>query len=175
MSGDGSARCGTVALRLAVPADVPTLERWDGQPHVIAASGDDDTYDWDVEVRRTVPWQQILVAEEDGRAVGVVVIIDPREEETHYWGDIESGHRAIDIWIGEPADLGRGIGTQMMAQALARCFAAADVHTVLIDPLATNLDAQRFYQRMGFVEVGPRRFGDDDCVVMAVTRERWSG
>ena len=28
---------------------------------------------------------------------------------------------------------------------------------------------------LGFVEVGPRRFGDDDCVVMAVTRERWSG
>lgn len=173
MSDPGSTRCGTVTLRRARPDDVPTLEHWDTQPHVIASSGDDDAYDWIAEVVRDVPWQEVLVAEEDGRAVGVVVVIDPRDEHSHYWGEIEPGHRALDIWIGEAGDLGRGIGTRMMRQALDRCFAVPDVHTVLIDPLASNVDARRFYRRIGFVDVGPRRFGDDDCIVMALTRDRW--
>ena len=52
-----------------------------------------------------------------------VEVIDPADEESHYWGEIERNLRAIDIWIGEEADLGRGYGTQMMALALDRCFA----------------------------------------------------
>jgi len=31
--------------------------------------------------------------------------------------------RAVDIWIGEEGDLGRGHGTIIMRLALARCFA----------------------------------------------------
>ena len=58
----------------------------------------------------------------------------------------------------------------MMTQAIERCFAAREVTAILIDPLATNTDAQRFYRRLGFEEVGPRRFGEDDCTVMRLAR-----
>ena len=102
-------------------------------------------------------------------------IIDPAGEPTRYWGDCERNLRAIDIWIGEPDCLGQGLGTQMMTQAIERCFAAPEVTAILIDPLETNTDAQRFYRRLGFEEVGPRRFGDDDCTVMRLTRAGWEG
>jgi aminoglycoside 6'-N-acetyltransferase len=110
------------------------------------------------------------MAEVDRRPIGVLVIIDPALEETRYWGDVAPNRRAIDIWIGEPSELGRGYGTQMMEQALERCFADPAVQEVLIDPLATNTDARRFYERLGFEFVERRTFGDDDCAVYRMGR-----
>lgn len=161
-------------LRPATVGDIKTLEYWDEKPHVIAAGGDDDMMDWRRELSRTVSWQQILIAELDDRPIGVVQIIDPAEEESHYWGDCDPGLRAIDIWIGEEEDLGKGYGQQMMAQAIDQCFSAPDVTAILIDPLASNRDAQRFYTRLGFKTVGPRRFGADDCTVMQLDRPVWA-
>jgi aminoglycoside 6'-N-acetyltransferase len=162
-----------VTLRPATIADVPLLDAWDQQPHVIAATGADDAADWADELSAADRWTEHLIAEEDGRPVGIVQLIDPAREETHYWGDCQPDLRALDIWLGEPQDLGRGLGTQMMRLALDRCFAVPEVSAVLIDPLATNVDARRFYERLGFREVGPRRFGEDDCVVYQLERAAW--
>ena len=162
-----------VTLRDAVPADAPLLRRWDDEPHVLASDPNDD-WGWETELARTPGWRRQLMAEVDGVAIGFVQIIDPAREDSHYWGDCGDGLRAIDIWIGEAAFLNRGYGTEMMRQALELCFADAGVDAVLIDPLASNLDAQRFYQRLGFEVVGPRTFGADDCLVHRLTRERWN-
>ncbi len=162
-------------LRRATIADIPTLKYWDTRPHVIASSGDDGGWDWDAEIPREVPWAEMLIAEEDGRPIGFIQIIDPAEEESHYWGECEPDLRAIDIWIGEEADLGRGLGTQMMRLAIARCFAEPSVRAVVIDPMATNTRAHRFYERFGFRPIGPRMFGPDDCLVFRLDREEWRG
>ena len=164
---------GTVTLRPATVDDVPLLDDWDTRPHVIASSGDDDVRDWADEIVHADPWTEHLIAEEDGRPIGVLEIIDPELESTHYWGDTAPGHRAIDIWIGEVVDLNRGLGAQMMTLALTRCFAESSVIAVLIDPLESNVAARRFYERQGFEIVGPRRFGSDDCTVYRMTRARW--
>lgn len=166
----GAHACPAVRLRRATPADRPVLEHWDTLSHVQYATGEDDSYDWATELPREVDWREILIAEEDGRPVGVVVIIDAAREETHYWGDVPPGEMAIDIWLGEVRDLGRGLGTQIMRQALDRCYADARVAAVLVDPLASNVRAIRFYERMGFEVVERRRFGSDDCFVMRHTR-----
>jgi aminoglycoside 6'-N-acetyltransferase len=162
-----------VRLRPARADDAETLRRWDERPHVRESTGDDDLADWDEELAGDPSWRDWWMAEEDGRPVGIVQIIDPAAEPTRYWGDIGEGHRAIDIWIGETDALGRGIGTVMMRFALARCFAAPDVHTVVIDPLERNVRARRFYERLGFEPVGPRRFGSDNCIVYRLTRARF--
>jgi aminoglycoside 6'-N-acetyltransferase len=62
-----------------------------------------------------------LIAELDGRAIGFIQIIDPAQEESHYWGTMPEGFRAIDIWIGLESDLGKGYGTEMMRQSMAGC------------------------------------------------------
>jgi aminoglycoside 6'-N-acetyltransferase len=94
-------------LRPATPDDVELLQHWDEQPHVIASDPNGD-WDWDTELQRSHDWRDLLIAEEDGRPVGFVQIIDPAREESHYGGDVPSGLRAIDIWIGEESDLGLG-------------------------------------------------------------------
>ncbi len=159
----------TVALRPATPDDLALLRRWDEQPHVVASDPNDD-WDWETELRRSPPWREQLIAEADGRPVGVLQIIDPAQEETHYWGDVPDGLRALDVWIGEADDLGRGIGTEMMRLALERCFADPSVTAVLLDPLASNTRAHRFYERLGFRAVERRRFGEDECVVYRLDR-----
>jgi len=159
-----------VELRRATLADADLLACWDTKAHVIASTGADDVEDWEYELPREVPWREFLIGEEDGRPIGFIAIIDAREEETHYWGDAEPNLRAIDISLGEEADLGRGYGTTMMRLAIERCFAQPEVTAILIDPLTSNTRAQRFYARSGFTVVGPRRFGEDDCTVMRLNR-----
>jgi aminoglycoside 6'-N-acetyltransferase len=100
-------------------------------------------------------------------------ICDPQRETSHYWGEIAPDLRAIDIWIGAPADRGKGHGAEMMRLALERCFADPRVTGIVIDPLASNSRAHRFYQRMGFKPVGRRSFGNDDCLVHELTRGDW--
>lgn len=156
-------------LRPATPADLALLRRWDAQPHVLAANPNDD-WAWETELGHSPDWREQLIAELSGRPAGFIQIIDPALEESHYWGDVPLGLRAIDIWIGEEADLGKGYGTAMMRLALARCFQSPAVSAVLVDPLAGNARAHRFYERLGFQFVERRRFGEDDCCVYRLER-----
>ncbi len=162
-----------IRLRPASPDDVALLRHWDEQPHIIASNPNDD-WGWETELHKHPDWREQLIAEDDGRPVGYVEIIDPAREEEHYWGDVPPGLRAIDIWIGEPGDVGRGYGTQMMRAALARCFADPGVTAVVVDPLADNIRAHRFYQRFGFEFVERRRFGVDDCFVFRLERGHYT-
>ncbi len=159
-----------VILRPATPDDVEHLRRWDAAPHVIASKGTED-WGWDAELARRPDWREQLIAEVDDLPIGFVQIIDPAREDGHYWGDCPEGLRAIDLWIGEEAYVGRGMGTEMMRSAIQRCFADPRVHGVLVDPLASNSRARRFYERVGFQFVENRRFGDDDCAVYRLARE----
>jgi aminoglycoside 6'-N-acetyltransferase len=160
-------------LRRAIPSDAAVLRYWDTKAHVIAASGDEPCIEWETELARRTDWGEWLIAEADGRPIGALQIIDPALEESHYWGDVETDLRAIDIWIGEEEDLGRGFGTEMMRLALARCFADAAVKAVLLDPLVSNGRVHPFYERLGFRKTGRRMFGDDDCFVYRLDRDVW--
>jgi aminoglycoside 6'-N-acetyltransferase len=159
-------------LRPATPADLTLLRRWDELPHIVESDPNDD-WGWEVELARTPDWREQLIAEIDDRPIGFIQIIDPAREDSHYWGDIAPNLRAIDIWIGEAAYLGKGYGTQMMQLAIAQCFADPFVTAILIDPLASNTRAHRFYERFGFQFVEPRRFNDDDCFVYRLNRADW--
>ena len=45
---------------------------------------------------------------------------------------------------------------------------------MVIDPLTSNTAAHRFYRRLGFVPVGRRTFGTDDCLVHRLDRTAWT-
>lgn len=122
-------------------------------------------------MKRNPTWREQLIAEIDGKPIGFIQIIDPALEDSHYWGDAAPNLRAIDIWIGEATHLNQGYGTQMMNAAIARCFADPSVTAILIDPLANNTRAHRFYERFGFQFVERRQFGQDDCFVFRLERE----
>lgn len=161
-----------IQLRPAGIQDLALLQHWDTQPHVWD-SDPDDAWNWPEELNYYPEWREQLIAELDGRPIGFIQIIDPLLEESHYWGDVPANLRAIDIWIGEVEELNKGYGTEMMSQALDRCFSHPEVTAVLIDPLAYNTAAIRFYERMGFEFVEARTFDEDDCLVYRMRREFW--
>lgn len=162
-----------IALRIATLDDLDILKYWDRQPHVIAAGGDDDEIDWEIELTSDSPFSKYLIAECNNRPIGVIQIIDPALEETHYWGDVEENLRAIDIWIGEAFDLGKGYGTEMMNLAIEHCFSKPNITAILIDPLVSNKNAIRFYKRIGFEFVEYRTFGNDECMVLRLGRGKY--
>lgn len=156
-------------LRPAKPDDLERLLRWHKDPEVSRSLIDSD-WGWARELHRHPPWREWLIAEVDGRPIGFMQIIDPKLEETQYWGCMDAGYRAFDIWIGEPDARDQGYGARMMQLAIERTFADPDVHTILVDPLESNTRAHRFYERLGFEYVVCRRFGDDCCSVYRLRR-----
>lgn len=159
-----------ITLRTATINDLELLRHWDKQSHVIASDPDDD-WEWETELLYNPEWREQLIAQLDSRPIGFVQIIDPKEEETHYWGnDIEKNLKAIDIWIGEADDLGKGYGSQMMKLAIERCFANPDVTAIIIDPLSSNTRAIKFYEKLGFVFAEKRLFGKHECHIMKLER-----
>ena len=161
-----------VELRPMCADDVTLIETWDADPAVSTALGGPamEWWDWEAEIRRDLAWRALLIATDDGRPIGFVQLTDAHDEETHYWGDVEPGTWALDIWLGSGADRGRGLGRRVMDAATARCFERHGATTILIDPLLTNTGAIRFYQRYGFETVGERDFDGDRCLVMRLVR-----
>ncbi len=163
-----------LTYRRASAADAPLFEAWNAEPHVRQAVSDDCAgfnADWatDLEDERFA----YIVASKGTEPVGFLAIVDPATDP--YWGGMPAGLRAIDIIIGRPDRLGSGLGTEMMEWALDRCFADPSVDAVLVDPLARNDDAIRFYRRLGFREVERRRFDEQsDCLVLRLDRPEWA-
>ncbi|MDN5202780.1 GNAT family N-acetyltransferase [Fulvivirgaceae bacterium BMA10] len=161
-----------ITLRIATIEDLELLRYWDKQQHVVDSDPDED-WDWEYELQRFPDWREQLIAEIDGRPIGCIQIIDPAKEESHYWGSVPENLRALDIWIGEKDDLGKGYGTIMMQLTVERCFRNDKVIAILIDPLESNKEAIRFYQKMGFRFVEKRSFGDSKCLVYKLDRRDW--
>jgi aminoglycoside 6'-N-acetyltransferase len=63
----------------------------------------------------------------------------------------------------------------MMRIALGYSFSDAGVSAIVIDPLASNTRAHRFYRQLGFLPVERRRLGSDgdDCLVHRLDRAEW--
>ncbi len=167
-----------LCIRSATVADARQLYLWDEKPHVQAAVSTSGTSsfeaDWEEELSTRSDGTEFFIAEVSGVAIGAMQIIDPALERSHYWGAVAENQKAIDIWIGEETYLGRGYGTQMMTFAIEHCFAAKNVRSVLIDPLANNIRSHKFYESLGFEFVERRQFDEEsDCFVFKLTRAKW--
>lgn len=162
-----------IELREARISDLDILNFWDKQEHTVFSDPHDD-WNWEIELARNPEWRLQFMAELEGRPIGFVQIIDPYWEESHYWGEVGKNLRAIDIWIGEAKDLGKGYGTIMMQKAIDLCFSNNDVDAILIDPLTINTKAIRFYEKLGFEFVEYRRFDKDNCSVFQLPRKKWA-
>jgi aminoglycoside 6'-N-acetyltransferase len=161
-----------IQLRPANINDMDLVKYWDTKQHVIDCDPDED-WDWETELERITEWREQFIAELDGIRIGFLQIIDPHLEETHYWGEIDSGKRAIDIWIGEESNLNKGYGTEMMQIAIEKCFNDHSINGILVDPLKTNTKAHRFYERLGFEFVEEREFEGNICFVFELRRSNY--
>ncbi|MCE8017857.1 GNAT family N-acetyltransferase [Halomonas sp. MCCC 1A17488] len=158
-------------LRPAAATDRPLLEHWDTQSHVFAtpsAGGNRHA-----ELGHHAEWRRQFIAERDGYPIGFVQIIAPAREQSAYWGELAPGVRAIDLWIGEPEELGKGYGTTTIQLALALCFADPEVFAVQIAVLADNRRVRHFYERLGFRFIEQRGLGNVTGCIYRLERRDW--
>jgi aminoglycoside 6'-N-acetyltransferase len=142
---------------------------------VIAATGGGPDDEWIAELAGGLRAScEALIAEIDGRAIGVLQLAACGVGDEGYWDAIAPpGAWAIDIWIGSAEQRGHGYGTEMMRQAADRCFTVHGASELWIDPLVSNTRAIRFYQRLGWEFVAEHRFegdGDELCAIHRLAR-----
>lgn len=161
----------------ATPADFPILRRWLESPQVREWWGEPDTalgkIQEMVEGRDTT---RPFVFSCDGEPAGFVQCWSVGDEidggnapEAPWLLDLPKDAVGVDLFIGEPEQLGHGIGTATMRAFLSRLF-AEDVTTVVIDPDETNLRAVRAYEKAGFVAYDRHRRESGVTLLMKITR-----
>lgn len=108
---------------------------------------------------------RIFGIREDGRLVGTCQL-----------HSINPVHRSaeLQIRIGEPDARGRGLGTVAVTRLLEIGFRTLALHRIHLHVFATNVEARRLYERVGFRVEGVQREAawiDDawaDVVLMAI-------
>jgi GNAT superfamily N-acetyltransferase len=92
------------------------------------------------------PGNAVLVAELDGRIVGMcqLIIFRHLQERGGWCAEVESVHVAA-------AERSTGIGSALMAAAIQRAEAAG-CYRVQLTSNRARTDAQRWYRRLGFVD-----------------------
>ena len=129
-------RGGDEATLLEIFSD-PTVSRWWGDPRDAVA----DTMQDDEE-------NSHYVIELDGNAIGMI--------QSYEESDAMYRHAGIDISIREPWQ-GKGYGPEAIKLLARYLIAERGHHRLIIDPAASNVNAIRAYERVGFKPVGVMR------------------
>jgi RimJ/RimL family protein N-acetyltransferase len=75
--------------------------------------------------------------------------------------EVEEGVGGVDLFLADPALIGRGLGTKVLQQFVSDVvFANADVHACIADPDAENHASLRAFEKAGFRVV--REFVDPE-------------
>jgi aminoglycoside 6'-N-acetyltransferase len=144
-------------------ADYRRLARWLSDPRVLAYYGGRDDPQSYEQVRekyapRVLSADRVVpcIMEYAGRAVGYLQYY-PADAVEYQFG--EPGRLyAVDLFLGEPDEWGRGLGTRFLHRLLIFLFHELGAEWVLIDPHVDNPRAVRAYEKAGFrkVKILPR-------------------
>jgi len=126
-----------ISFRPVEDADVPLLHRWRNEPHVMRWWYEDDGSDPTLDV----------VAKSYGP--------DPNEPDYPPYRDaLQEEGVGMDLFIGEPAFVNRGVGTAVIREFLDQVvFADPTVTTCVVDPEVANTASIRAFEKAGFVRV----------------------
>lgn len=148
-----------IELRPLRREDFPLLSRWLAEPLVARWWNDDSSPDAvEADFGPVVDGEDptaVYVAEHHGRAFGLVQVFR-FDDEPEYTAELSTvcsvpaGALSIDYLVGEPDARGRGLGTAMIAAAVARGFADhPDAGEVLVPVVAANESSWRALERAG--------------------------
>lgn len=138
-------------VRLA-PDDLAQLDRWLRAPHVQRWFG--DPAEWLAEIRANLDaaWIAYARADLDGRPAGFAQAYLVEHAPPGPWSAQPPGTRGIDFLLGDPRDLGHGLGRALVGQWLTWCEARLGARRFVADPDGANEPSRRALRAAGFVE-----------------------
>lgn len=136
--------------------DLARIAQFLGRPHVarwwlVSTSAEDELAKYRRRVNGEEPTTHMLAIVADHRAIGWC--------QWYRWGDYpehaalvgaQDGECGIDYAIGEPASVGGGIGTRVVAALVAEVRRHEPSSGVLVDPDARNVASRRVLEKNGF-------------------------
>jgi RimJ/RimL family protein N-acetyltransferase len=168
-----------VYLRPAERSDLPNFVRWfaDGETtHYLlarapfSAAAEDKWFEGMLERHGKSDWFFVICVVEDGRPIGTAGL---------HQVNLEDGHAAFGISIGEKAEWNKGYGTDALLTICDFGFGQLRLERIWLDVYRPNQRAQRSYAKAGFTLEGARRnaiFSDGrhhDVLVMSLLRDEW--
>jgi RimJ/RimL family protein N-acetyltransferase len=174
LSGD------TVGLRAIDRGDLPAIHRWMNDPGLWILQGgrprllpEEASERWfEVELDKTDPFdgRTLAICDLDGAILGTIT-----------FGRVDQMDRACEIglYLGEPGNRNRGLGTAAIRLAVAYLFDQLGLNRIWLQVHSDNALALRCYEKVGFVREGvlrQSRFFNGrfhDFVVMSVLAGEW--
>lgn len=148
-------------LRAMSAEDLAQVERWMVEAHVarwyVAGSSVEVELD---DLRRSVTREQpveVLLVTEGDRPIGWCQWYRC-DDDPEWAADVEAvpGDVGIDYAIGDPAAVGRGVGTALIGALVDHVRRRHPVAGVIADPEAANAASRRVLEKNGFELVGIR-------------------
>lgn len=135
------------------------LEAWLGRPHVVRWWGD-QSQELPALVRRKPDTHAVILA--DGIPVGYVCWqpLSAEERAAAGLGELPDALADIDILIGDPQNVGRGIGSRALRLLLGRLLRKAEVRWAGLGTSLSNQAAASAAEKAGFSPF--RDFDDPD-------------
>jgi aminoglycoside 6'-N-acetyltransferase len=162
----------TVTSREMTAADLPMIGQWLLEPHV-ARWWSDDAADQLAEFEAAIAGRDpthVLVVQDDGRSVGWA--------QWYRWADYPNeapayGATDDDYGIGEPDQVGRGVGTELIALLVRQIRRPHRQAPILVAVSSLNAASRRVLEKNGFVLVAERKIefepGDEPTAVYRLT------
>lgn len=145
---------GGLALVALTEADLPLIRRWLEAPHVARWWGSVETGVAEIAAHLRGDSVAPFLMEQLGRPVGYLQIYHANGDPFWNGHDLPQETFGLDLSIGEPDSVGRGLGPEFLRLAVARLFAMPEVARIHIDPDPRNVFAIRAYEKAGFRRVG---------------------
>lgn len=167
---------GTVELTPMRCADLDRIRAWLAEPHVarwfLSGSTVEEELD---ELRRAITGREpthALVVRADGRDIGWCQWYQCADYPAH--AEATQAHPddlGIDYAIGDPACVGRGLGTALVAGLVKHLHATHPAAGLIGDPEAANLPSRRVLEKNQFVLLGERQLPTEPSdALMAIYR-----
>jgi RimJ/RimL family protein N-acetyltransferase len=137
-------------------ADLRLMQRWRGEPHVQRFYGGPSTLEelrakYGPRIEGKAPTRSFLILLET-RPIGYIQsyrIADHPEYAAAV--DVGPGAAGVDLYIGEPELIHRGLGTRVLSAFLAqRVFSDPEIQCCVLGPDPENHAAIRCYEKVGF-------------------------
>ena len=165
-------------LRELNKKDLPKINQWRNDPELISMLGAPFRY---IDIQVDEKWFEkymmnrssevrCSIVDENDEIVGLISLVS-----INYLNQSAELH----IMIGDKANQGKGIGSFAVGQILNHAFMNMHLQRVELTVLASNLRAQRLYEKCGFVKEGIKRKARfksgifEDMLMFAVLKDEY--
>ncbi len=156
-------------FRPLTPGDFHILTKWHSEPHIIEAWRGRRSPE-EVKSRYTAKLaeehlEMFIICLRD-RPIGFIQAYKAADVKNGWWPDEPETTWGIDLFIGEPDCLNKGLGSALIRRFSDDLLARPKVEKVITDPAPSNKRSIKAFKNAGFIEVGPTATPDGEAILL---------